>query len=550
MSDSDARPSFLPPGNRGLHVLEWLLPAACLALMLLLPLTRDSGLFAYAGKVILHGGLPYTDVAEQKGPALYYTYALAIKLFGPTQLGVRAFFAIVALIGARLAAIVAGRLAGHRARLPAALCFALMMVQGDNTCPFFTGQAEDMLAVLTLGVLALLGREEAVTSARRMGIAGVLLALACLYKPTAIVPVAAIAIVTLWQVMRDRTAAKAQSQSAFGAATITFSASLLLAAFAMLRAGFWNDFWEQVVVFNRDTYAPLSVKWTIFGAGGIVAPRLRALIVLGVVWLLWGRNQNVWQRRLVWTALLGHWLAVAWQGRGLPYHWSPMAACLAVVAGCGVATIAERLDCLPWRRVARRVLPAAATIVLPWLAAPANSMYLIYLWRLAGEVVCGSMTRDQFRATFRTGAADAETTRRVAAYVRDHTDPADTVLVWSHEATINFLADRLSPTRFAVDGWLVVASPMQDRWRGEFVAALEASPPRYIVVVEGDRMLLQPEDSMTQMRQFAGFNDLVGRRYAEETRIEQYHLYRLRTGAERQVPVVQSGGGDAQKLRP
>lgn len=43
---------------------------------------KDSGTFAYTGKVILDGGLPYVDAWDNKLPGVYYIDALAFALFG------------------------------------------------------------------------------------------------------------------------------------------------------------------------------------------------------------------------------------------------------------------------------------------------------------------------------------------------------------------------------------------------------------------------------------------------------------------------------------
>src|SRR5512139_2091331 len=46
---------------------------------------RDSGIFAYTGKVIAHGGLPYVDAWDNKLPGVYYIDALAFLLFGTNR---------------------------------------------------------------------------------------------------------------------------------------------------------------------------------------------------------------------------------------------------------------------------------------------------------------------------------------------------------------------------------------------------------------------------------------------------------------------------------
>lgn len=46
---------------------------------------RDSGIFAYTGKVIVQGGLPYQDAWDNKLPGVYYLDALAFILFGTNR---------------------------------------------------------------------------------------------------------------------------------------------------------------------------------------------------------------------------------------------------------------------------------------------------------------------------------------------------------------------------------------------------------------------------------------------------------------------------------
>jgi hypothetical protein len=46
---------------------------------------RDSGIFAYTGKVVADGGLPYVDAWDNKLPGVYYIDALAFTLFGANR---------------------------------------------------------------------------------------------------------------------------------------------------------------------------------------------------------------------------------------------------------------------------------------------------------------------------------------------------------------------------------------------------------------------------------------------------------------------------------
>src|SRR5258708_38768094 len=48
---------------------------------------RDQGVYLYIGRGILHGGIPYRDFWDHKGPLIYYINALGLLLAGKAHLG-------------------------------------------------------------------------------------------------------------------------------------------------------------------------------------------------------------------------------------------------------------------------------------------------------------------------------------------------------------------------------------------------------------------------------------------------------------------------------
>lgn len=538
-----------------LSCAEWLLPAACLLITLPLPLTRDSGLFAYAGNVILDGGHPYVDVLDQKGPAIYYTYALATLLFGRTEIGVRIFFYLVLLAGTRLAASIGSRIAGRQARLPCALCYAVAMIQGDADCAWWTAQAEDLILPLTLGAVVLAGNERGLLSGRRMLLAGALLGSACLFKPTTGMTAAAIGAVAIAWLARRNGAERLARYASVGWAAVGLVLPTLLTVAYFAYVGALDEFWAVVVEFNLGTYASQASDESLQGSFGTVWTRWWPLLVLALCWLSWGRKHDRLMERFVWTAFCGAWLAVIWQAKFLYYHWTPMLGCLAILAGCGVVPIAQSVARRIRRPSLRHVIPTATMILLPVLAAPADLINLAYVYKFGGSALAGSMSLDQFRGLFRTGASNATNTRLVAAYLRERTDPDEAVLVWGHEALVNFLAQRRSPTRFVVDGYLTTPSARQAEWRKEFIQKLRRCPPPYIVVVCDDATSFEPEDSWTQLRRFEPLAALLETQYRHEITIAEFQVYRHHWKTPHQaldgVRAVLGNGGDntANQLR-
>ena len=50
---------------------------------LLQPIGPDQGIMSVIGEGVLNGGVPYWDYFEMASPAIFFTYALMFKIFGP-----------------------------------------------------------------------------------------------------------------------------------------------------------------------------------------------------------------------------------------------------------------------------------------------------------------------------------------------------------------------------------------------------------------------------------------------------------------------------------
>lgn len=57
-----------------------------------MPLERDEGEYAYFGRLILNGMVPYTEAYNMKLPGMYYMYALIMAIFGETYKGIHIGF--------------------------------------------------------------------------------------------------------------------------------------------------------------------------------------------------------------------------------------------------------------------------------------------------------------------------------------------------------------------------------------------------------------------------------------------------------------------------
>lgn len=113
------------------------------------PFERDEGEYAYAGRLILDGVAPYTEIHNMKLPGTYYAYALLMALFGQTDSGVHLGLALWATGSALLVFAIGSCLFGRFAGALAAATFAMLAVS-----PGVLGLAGHATHFLLLPVLA------------------------------------------------------------------------------------------------------------------------------------------------------------------------------------------------------------------------------------------------------------------------------------------------------------------------------------------------------------------------------------------------------------
>jgi len=71
-------------------------------------------------------------------------------------------------------------------------------------------------------------------------------------------------------------------------------------------------------------------------------------------------------------------------------------------------------------------------------------------------------------------------------------------------------------------------TPMQERWRAEFISDLTKRPPAYIAVVRGDRWWWAPEERTSEelLNDFPEWKALIEQHYALDHTIGRYLVFR------------------------
>ncbi len=492
-----------------LLLLVFLLPLA----LLLYPPARDQSAFLLCGRVIREGGMPYRDCWDLKGPAVYLLAAWAQGVVGPSLYPLRAVDVVATWASALLLMLLLPL--PRRQRLLAGSLWEMLYL---NLNYWNNTQAESFALPLLLAGTWLATRPKKATpqTAVFWFLAGLLWALAFLFKPTALIVALAVALTLLTsRPIRQ-----------------TWLPLLLGGSVPILIAGLW--LWAgrtmgpflDILRFAQGPYlhatGAANLRYRLISLvfanrwllrNDHLLPTLLALIAFPVAW----RSRR--GRALV-AFLVGSWLSVHVQGHYWAYHWIWLLAPLAGLALWGWHELHHQQT---GRWVSGVLL--AGLVGVPLLFYPQELPRILRLTltraptapRLA---VFGNYGRGHFSLL-----AD----REVAQYIKAHTRSDERVLVWGFEPGIYLMADRLPATRFIYDLPLTLEDPghrWRGAWRQEFMNALEQHPPALVVVATQDITAVEKQDSWTQMQQFPEFARWVQEHYREKTRIERFVIYR------------------------
>jgi hypothetical protein len=478
------------------------------------PFGWDQGLFAWVGDVITQGGLPYRDAWDIKGPLTHYMFAVAQTVFGRTMWGIR----IVDIV------------------LLAACCLALFRVVQPLTTRAFaqwtvvlyglwfaagaywqTAQPDGWVGMLLAIGLFPLASNDAPSPWYRWGLAGLAIGASALIK----IPYAVFLVVPASLAFLDlREQRPSDAIRNLGAAAAGTAILPLVAV-----TWFWTHGALPHAIEALYTY-PVSA-YSLHGVLGL-SGRLQGLVLFGqeatVVavalpfavfgwWTLRSTRVRAATLTLSWLAI--GIAAVATQGRFYDYHWLIVSPPIAVLATCGVWQVAK----IEWRASARSTftIVATAVIVVHVTTHPVLETFEFFRY------VTGMTTRDTYYAHFGIPGDDL----RAAQYLRDHTEDGASVVMLGWNASVLYLSNRRSPTRFGYSLPLFMGdgSELREAYRNEFMQTLEASPPEIVVVGQLSEMILGADYSVTD---FPEFEALLNQHYRRTQSFGHNTIYALR----------------------
>jgi 4-amino-4-deoxy-L-arabinose transferase-like glycosyltransferase len=374
----------------------------------------DESDWTIAGRLLGHGALPYVGFVEKK-PLLSFLFYLPAAAFGYRQWVMH----IVAVAWIFCTALLAGRAVREWTRSEdagrvAAWLYALGACGGIPAV-----NAETMMNLPAAAALFWFVRAERSRRLRDVALAGVLVAVASLFKHQAGILLVAFALTIAWEWLRRRS----RDPLRLAALVCGFAIPWVAAAALYYFLGHLREFLEWNVWRN--------LGYAAHGAGS-VWPRLVKGVFVGIVaapvqWWLATREARLPTPDPVRKALVLvfglTWIPVSLGGRFYEHYFIQFLPVLSVLAAPAALALLERWDGLPpW---GRRALAFFA-------------LFPVIFWVGHGFV----------RAYIRDCPLQDPRAQGIAGWIQQNTDPQEQLFIWGHYSPLYYMSDRLPGTRY------------------------------------------------------------------------------------------------------
>jgi hypothetical protein len=488
--------------------------------------SRDGGIYAYFGRIILEGKLPYIYAWDSKPPGLFYLNALALWLGRGTRWGIWLMEYIFLLA----ATVIGYKLMRNLWRSGAAIFGTIIWLLGLNAVLSGGNYTEEY--PLLFNFLALYCFWKSLQNPENKiydFFTGLTLALSFLFRANNIG--VQITIILTWCIVllvgKDIT-------------LLLKKVALMLGAALLLISGVCAYFWAKGALYPMIEAALLYNFYYTGGHANLWSGIKNGFEYLGpIAWVaLAGYLITLWHfilsYRLKTVDNIALLLMIGWpveivlaalSGRGYGHYyisWLPMIALL-----CGML----------FSELARQILPG----IIKFLNARVKYALLI-LVAVSAVIFRGGLVSywDSFSRILFDRRLGIENTPPIAQYVRNNTDPGDRVLVWGGQMGINLMSHRDSPTASIIYP-LYVDSPFTAKMEARFLSDIENQPPAMIIdayIHDPDNVLsLNPDVRSAQIAAGKGEDyqppnlaqvfDFIQSHYKLEVVIGDYSVYKF-----------------------
>ena len=391
--------------------------AAIRVRLLSMPLERDEGEFALAGQLIRQGHPPYEHLYNMKWPGTYYGYALIESVFGESTKGIRLGILCLNVVSIVLVYLIGRRLLDAYSAAAAALVYAMLSLS-----PGMLGVAGHATHFVMFAVLAAVLALQQAFSTRRMSLlllAGFFAGLAPVMKQPGAVFTAFIASYWLFLEVRAKESRRVVIRRGLALLTgIGMAIGLMLGSVVATHT--FRTFWLWTVSYARH-YGPHStvsqaVQQFFLGLSLSVGPGLLFWVLAGAGVCLLPMHPRTRARAPFLLGFLAFsFLAVCPSLIFRTQYFLMLLPAVGLLCGAAVFVVRRRM----WTESPRAALLWVCGLIFVPLSVDLLFNSPTY-FRESPDEVC--------RAMYGLDCPFVESAE-VADYLRQHTDPNDTIAV-------------------------------------------------------------------------------------------------------------------------
>ena len=445
--------------------------------------TRDSGVFLYIGEQILNGEIPYRDVWDHKPPAIHYINALGLfvgkgSVWGVNLLEFGALY-LAGILGYMLAKRALGVMPAIFGVVAWLVTLTLLLGGGNFT--------EEFALPCQFAALYLFWQAEQRRNYSWRGfLIGITAAISFLLKQNLIgiqLSIMIFLLLTRVPTRRWRDFFTNMMTISSGSASVIFIVGLYFA-----RQGALSDLWDNAFAYNLAYSTTMIESKIIALAAGLVLTSFSGMSVLalttwfaGVIYLLRDNEKVKGKKALLALSLINlpvELFLVAISGKPYPHYyiaWLPAFAILAsFFAHYSMTRLYPRLKAVS--QIARTTSPHL------WLSA------FLCIWS-AAALIGQMVTEDNVREA--TGHLASE-------HIAESTVAGEYVLIWGAETSVNFAAQRRSPTRFVYQYPLYTRGYQSITLIQEFLDDIVTNKPVLIIDTSPSNELIPPIDPIAR----------------------------------------------------
>lgn len=448
----------------------------------------DEGIYQVLGRAMNAGRMLYSEIWDNKPPLLYVTYALV----DANHFLVRLLSYIAGLFAVYGFYLLTKRLFSvQSARFIATTVFAFLFAIPATEANIANAENFMLVFLIFAGFLVFSVKDNLMhtTSLQKLFVAGILVAVAFLYKIVAVFDFAAFFLFLLFLSLPER--------------------------LSLVRTKNLKTYLRPVLVFSAGCIAPIILTGLYFLLVGAFAPFLTATFTTNVSYVGW-RNYFLIPQGLLLAKLLLLGLFVLflfskrvslgktalfvllWFAFSLfgvffsqrPYTHYILMGITSFSLLIGLLISEKRF------RILSLILIIIGTVLVISIFKPIRPKWLLGYYTNFIAYIAGQKSLTAYQAFF---DSDMPGNYEIAQFISRHTQKNDIIFIWGNTAQIYTLSDTLPPGRYTV-AYHITSSQAQ----AETQAAIDQKRARYIVLQSGSDI---PQFLLTAYTQTATISD-------------------------------------------